>query len=138
MTDHLRPLILEIAQQLDFLPTRKISAIISKMIIDVLPEAVLQMNDIAMPSEGELRDMEFRTRRRGGKKQDDIDEEIASRREVYEEIRNAKSVLTTEYAAQGTALLTLAMKESNSSFALSTMQSSLSNVANWYITSNQL
>jgi len=133
MTDHLRPVIIEIAAQLDFLPIEKVSRLIANMIADLMPYAILEMEETSLPSSQEMKSAEFKIKRTGGRSQDDVDDLIASKRAIYEDVKEAKSMLVNEYPSQGTALVVMPLKDHSSSYPHPTVQSSLSSLANQYM-----
>src|SRR2546425_3391491 len=92
MTNKLKQSIWELADQLSFLPENQMAEIITDMIEDLLPLAILDMQDDLMTiDDSKLTSAEFHERRTWGKERYKIEDIIAQRREVLEHIRIAKS-----------------------------------------------
>jgi hypothetical protein len=138
LSDQLSEIILEIADQLDFLPIEKVSALISKMVIDILPYALLQISETSIPTRADLKSAEFRTLRTRGKSRDDMDEEIENRTSVYDAVVDAKSTMVTQYASHGSALVMVAMKDRSYPDQQILAESSLNNIVNRYMHGREL
>lgn len=91
MANKLKESIWELAEQLSFLPENQIAKIITDVIEDLLPLAILDMPDDSIKIDDyALKYDEFREKRTWGKERYRIEDTLAQRRDVLEHLRMAK------------------------------------------------
>ena len=89
---NLKQVIRELGDELSFLPEEHIAKVITDMIEELLPLAILSMQDDSIKiDDSKLSENEYHERRRWGKDRDDLEEMISQRRELLEHLRIVKS-----------------------------------------------
>jgi len=93
LNNELKKAIRELADDLSFLPEEKISEVITYVIEDLLPLAILAMKDDSVTIDSSrLKAVEFQERRRWGKDMREFEEKIYERREILKHLQAAKSM----------------------------------------------
>ena len=88
----LKQVIRELGDELGFLSEDQIAEVITDMIVDLLPLAILSMEDDSMEiDDSKLTKEEYHERRRWGKERQEVEEMIAHRRELLDHLRTVKS-----------------------------------------------
>lgn len=106
MTNKLKQSIWELADQLSFLPENQMAEIITNMIEDLLPLAILDMpDDFITIDDSKLTSEEFHERRTWGKERYKIEDTIAQRRDVLEHLRMAKLSMKPQEINHGSLIM---------------------------------